>query len=265
MTYSEFSNLLDVEDDVRVYVVTDRKALVQTLKDTMGAGGPGIKLQGFSESELPEEIPPSEVLLIDLSDEVSVLRALQIAAEHHAQAKVLLISPHDGEEWIRKVVDLGVSYCILRPVEPATIKRRMIQLARPEVQRQVIFQGELRRELIEQEVATLLSELGVPAHYKGCAYLKTAIRLAVQDESVVNRITHHLYPIVAQTHGVSPTHVERSMRHAIEVTWMRGNMSLINSLFAYTISEHKGKPTNGLFIARMADHLRLQARNLPSA
>ena len=51
--------------------------------------------------------------------------------------------------------------------------------------------------------------------------------------------------------------VERAIRHAIEISWSRGNIDAISDLFSYTISYHKSKPTNSEFIARIADRLRL--------
>ena len=50
----------------------------------------------------------------------------------------------------------------------------------------------------------------------------------------------------------------RAIRHAIEVAWSRGNIDSISSLFGYTVSMSKAKPTNSEFIAMVADKLRLE-------
>ena len=54
--------------------------------------------------------------------------------------------------------------------------------------------------------------------------------------------------------------VVRRIRHAIEVAWSRGNIDSISSLFGYTVSMSKAKPTNSEFIAMVADKLRLEHR-----
>ena len=52
--------------------------------------------------------------------------------------------------------------------------------------------------------------------------------------------------------------MERSIRHAIEVAWNRGNIDIIDEIFGYTISSSKAKPTNSEFIAMISDKLRLE-------
>ena len=52
--------------------------------------------------------------------------------------------------------------------------------------------------------------------------------------------------------------VERAIRHAIEISWVRGNVDTISDIFSYTISYNKSKPTNSEFIAMISDRLRLE-------
>ena len=47
-----------------------------------------------------------------------------------------------------------------------------------------------------------------------------------------------------------------AIRHAIEVAWGRGQTDAVESIFGYTVSASKGKPTNSEFIAMIADKLR---------
>lgn len=51
------------------------------------------------------------------------------------------------------------------------------------------------------------------------------------------------------------------MRHAIETGWLRGNVDIIENIFSYSYSSEKGKPTNGEFIANIADHLAVKFRD----
>ena len=51
------------------------------------------------------------------------------------------------------------------------------------------------------------------------------------------------------------------MRHLIEVTWTRGDLDVLNKYFGSTVSPEKGKPTNGEFIALIADKLQLQLKS----
>lgn len=249
---------------VRLFVIGDSVSLYQMLETAVSSGPHALELLGFSSKELPSKITPvPDIFLLDLADEAQVLSLLQQIRAEYPLCEVLLITPHDRGDWLRQVSAKGVSFCLMRPFEVQNLVRRVIEVARPGAH-QVARRLSYRRRLgYEKSAARILLDLGVPSHFKGFAYLKTAVALAVEDPALLHRITSRLYPQVASVHGVSPTHVERSMRHAIEVTWMRGNMDLIHSLFAYSISQDKGKPTNGLFVARLADHLRLQDDTTP--
>jgi two-component system response regulator (stage 0 sporulation protein A) len=114
-----------------------------------------------------------------------------------------------------------------------------------------------RRKSIEVVVTELMHEMGIPAHVKGYQYLRDAILRALSDESLANNITKELYPKVADKYNTTPDRVERGIRHAIELAWVRGNVDLMTDYFGYTINLQKGKPTNAEFIAMVSDRIRL--------
>ena len=100
----------------------------------------------------------------------------------------------------------------------------------------------------------------VPAHIKGYQYLREAIMMVVKDIDIINQITKQLYPEIATKYRTTPSRVERAIRHAIEVAWSRGQIERVESIFGYTVSTSKGKPTNSEFIAMIADKLRLELK-----
>ena len=103
----------------------------------------------------------------------------------------------------------------------------------------------------------MLHEIGVPAHIKGYMYLREAIMMVYHNIDILGSITKILYPDVAKRFGTTSSRVERAIRHAIEIAWVRGNVEAISEIFSYTISYNKSKPTNSEFIAMIADRLRL--------
>ena len=104
---------------------------------------------------------------------------------------------------------------------------------------------------LETEITEIIHEVGVPAHIKGYQYLREAIMMSVEDMDMLNSITKVLYPTIAKKFKTT------SIRHAIEVAWIRGRMDTIDSMFGYTINHGKGKPTNSEFIALITDRIRL--------
>ena len=109
-------------------------------------------------------------------------------------------------------------------------------------------------------ITQLMHEIGVPAHIKGYSQLRYAIALVIHNAELINHVTKELYPQVAKQFGTTASRVERSIRHAIEVAWDRGDIEVLHKYFGETISHTRGKPTNSEFIALIADMLRLEVQ-----
>lgn len=172
-----------------------------------------------------------------------------------------------GQEVVTEsAFELGASYYMLKPFDYELVISRIKQLRGVSSHRRAeggaaskggnVF---LERNL-ESDVTNVIHEIGVPAHIKGYQYLREAIMMSVEDIEMLSSITKVLYPTIAEKYDTTPSRVERAIRHAIEVAWNRGRMETLNSLFGYTISTGKGKPTNSEFIALIADKIRLSYR-----
>lgn len=114
---------------------------------------------------------------------------------------------------------------------------------------------------IEDVISEILVELGMPCHIMGYRYSIYAIKIAVENPDIINAITGELYPSVAEHYATTESRIERAIRHAIEVTWNRCDIDVIEKYFGNTISATKGKPTNSEFIARVSNIVRRRIRN----
>lgn len=112
----------------------------------------------------------------------------------------------------------------------------------------------------EYLVRQILLELGAPDHLLGHPYVVQAVLLVVGDQMYINNITFGLYPQLAAKFDTTASRVERAIRHLIEVTWARGDWEVLNLYFGNTVSADKGKPTNGEFVARLANVVRQRMR-----
>ena len=119
--------------------------------------------------------------------------------------------------------------------------------------RQYLLDRHRRNRDPEQEIRRILLELGAPDHLVGHPYVIRAILLVMSDRMYINSITFGLYPQLAVEFDTTPARVERAIRHLIEVTWARGDLDILEKYFGNTVSASRGKPTNGEFIARMAN------------
>lgn len=115
---------------------------------------------------------------------------------------------------------------------------------------------------MEKYVTRIMLDMGVPAHLKGYHYLREAIILSERDMEVVCSVTKLLYPTIAKRFKTTDQKVERAIRNAIEVSWSRGNLETFEELFGYSADSGKGRPTNSEYIARIADKIRLDLKEM---
>ena len=85
-----------------------------------------------------------------------------------------------------------------------------------------------------------LNAIGIKRHLKGFDYFAEAVRISLDDASLLYEITKGMYPRIADKYDTTAECVERSMRHAICSAW-KDEKCNIRNMFAY-------KPTNGTFI-----------------
>lgn len=102
-----------------------------------------------------------------------------------------------------------------------------------------------------------LDQIGVKHSLKDYGYIISAVEKCLENRSKLISIIKGLYTEIAEENSDTVWRVERSIRHAIEVTWTNGNTNAINKIFGYTVSVEKGKPTNSEFIALITDFVSL--------
>ena len=156
---------------------------------------------------------------------------------------------------------LNVDYVIMKPINMDNFYQLVVGLTQME-DRLPKQQFEYDNIDLDSEITDILHEVGVPAHIKGYLYLREAITMVYNNVELLGSITKTLYPEIAHRYYTTASRVERAIRHAIEVAWVRGNVEAISDIFSYTISYNKSKPTNSEFVAMISDRLRLKHKKL---
>ena len=116
---------------------------------------------------------------------------------------------------------------------------------------------------VETAIAVALTQLGVPGNLYGYRYLLYAVESVVRSPNATRNATKPggLYDATAKAFGVTPARVERAIRHAIEVAWLRGDLDVLQRYFGNAVSSQKGKTTNTEFIYTIAYAVRLSLKN----
>lgn len=182
------------------------------------------------------------------------------------------------ENLVEQAIKFGADYYMMKPVSNQMLINRVMQLVSKRYTRESegslgnIFRKNAReyepaRAInnvcsgnLELDVTNLLLEIGIPAHIKGYQYIREGIMLSFYDKNMLHYITKCLYPTIAKKYKTTSSSVERTIRHAIEVAFRRGNRQVLEEIFSNTICSKKTKPTNSEVIALLTDKLRLEYR-----
>ena len=246
----------------RLLIIDDNEELVSIIKDYFknnsnidvvleaSDGNEGILLIDKKKNEF-------DVILLDLvmpkKDGIAVLEYLY---KNEIDKKVIVLTSYSTQDMISKVAALGASYFMIKPFELSDLENKINSLAR-----KINSKGEfidLFHNNLQISITKTLHELGVPSHIKGYQYIREGITLVYKKPDIVGGITKELYPEIAKKFDSTTSRVERAIRHAIEVSWNRGNWDLMEEIFGHSVDIDKAKPTNSEFIVTVADKLRLE-------
>lgn len=260
---------------IKVCVVDDNRELVGLLEDYIASQDDmevvGVAHNGQECLDMLEQTDP-DVLVLDIImphlDGLAVLEKLR-SLKKSSHPNVIMLTAFGQEDVTTKAVELGASYFILKPFDLENLANHIRQVSgksnsvmrkpsSPLTTSSYRTQVESKPKNLDASITSIIHEIGVPAHIKGYLYLREAISMVYNDIELLGSITKVLYPDIAKKYNTTASRVERAIRHAIEVAWSRGNIDSISSLFGYTVSMSKAKPTNSEFIAMVADKLRLE-------
>ncbi len=200
-----------------------------------------------------------DLIVMDLIlPEIDGLTILEKMKNSNIKKKVIVITSYKKEYTVNMTNNYGVNYYMLKPFSMLALETRILELANHEYIKTV--------ELTEQEknvqvaISKLLHQLGIPSHIKGYAYIRESIFLFYKNSDAYSGITKEIYPEVALKYSTTASRVERAIRHAIEVSWTRGDYDLMEEIFGNSVAYDRAKPTNSEFIATLADRLRFDRK-----
>ncbi|MDR2513688.1 MAG: sporulation transcription factor Spo0A [Christensenellaceae bacterium] len=248
----------------RVILVDDsaavRELLENALKERPGMEVAGSVGNGAAALEILQE-RPADVLVTDLvmpiMDGFTLIENIQRLPGK--KPKIVVLTALMRDDFIQRAVGLGADYYMLKPFDAEVICQRIADLFAPSASLQSLPSPiQAVTHSLDERIANIFLSMGIPAHIKGYHFLREAIKTVVETPETINAITKELYPSVARRFNTSASKVERAIRHAIDVAWTRGQVENINQLFGSRIYLKTDKPTNGEFIALIADRLVIE-------
>ena len=155
---------------------------------------------------------------------------------------VLVLTGFVNAAVVAECAKLGAAYFIPKPCDTAALMQCLRQCAKAGGKSPAAAAAPAPVPArLESAVTDVLHEIGVPAHVKGYQYLREGILFTIRDADSTAGITKALYPTVAKKFSATPSCVERSMRHAIDIAWNRGDEDVQEKIFCGAFSGSTGR------------------------
>ena len=202
---------------------------------------------GEAAMELLQQFLP-DILVLDLMlPKVDGLTLLQQLRQMELKTMVLAQTSVDSIYVQERLQKLNVDYVLMKPCHKKALEVRildfmaLLQDAPPQPQNE------------NHLIANVLMTMSFSAKLDGYSYLVDAIPLFAKDTT--QSITKELYVAVGQLRRKDPTLVERSIRSAIDKAWKNRDEQVWRQYFRCAPNGTVPRPSNGDFIARMAQVL----------
>ncbi len=246
--------------NITVILADEEQNTMEEMKKSFERDGYQVLAMTSDGDELIDliKIHTPDVVIMDIvlqkCDGFKVLESLA----DNKKTKVIVQSSLSIDGFINKAISLGAKYYCIKPFDIETLKDRMHDVLNTDNKETRVFFNAKTANHIEEKITNIFITVGIPAHIKGYQFLREAIKLAIANPEIINSITKKLYPTIAEKYDTSASKVERAIRHAIEVAWNRGKIENINNLFGIKVYSSNEKPTNGEFIALVADKMLIE-------
>lgn len=252
-----------MNNKIKLYIADNTELKDELIKElntnedieVVGSCGDGV----VAEKEVLNIMP--DVLIFDIvlpnQDGFMLLEKLKSQMGEKCP-KLVIASALVHEGFISKALSMGVSFYINKPCKIANVIDRIKDVYSLKTPVSKDYDIRNKSRVIDEKISNIFITVGIPAHIKGYQFLREAIKMAIDTPEIINSITKKLYPAIAEKFDTSASKVERAIRHAIEVAWNRGKIENINSIFGLKVYTSNEKPTNGEFIALVADKMLLE-------
>lgn len=208
---------------------------------------------GEAAMDLLRQFAP-DILVVDLMlPKVDGLTLLQQLRQMELKTMVLAQTSVDSIYVQERLQKLNVDYVLMKPCHKKALEVRVLDFMA------LLQDAPPKPQNDEHLVANVLISMSFSAKLDGYSYLVDAIPCFAKDTT--QSITKELYVAVGQLRRKDPTLVERSIRSAIDKAWKNRDEQVWRQYFRCAPDGTVPRPSNGDFIARMAQVLFERAKN----
>ena len=189
------------------------------------------------------------ILVLDLMmPGLDGITILQRAAEEGFSPMVLATTRFQSDYILGTIATLGVGYVMVKPCDIRATAARLKDLC------QHLKQPQVTAADYRTQVTNIMRRLGFSTKLRGYAYLREVILEEITHPGQM--VTKELYPDIGARNGASKDQVERAIRGAIKKAWLGRDEQVWKIYFPPDSDGNIPRPTNGAFIAQIADYVK---------
>ena len=237
---------------IKVVMIDDNKELIKALstyfdikKDII------ISRQFYNGKDAIEYISKNndyDLIILDLilpkKDGLCILKYLK---EKGINKPIIISTSFYNDNIIKRLTYYNIEYIYAKPYEYENLEESIRKIFN--------CNKEYSNVSLETKISNILKELGIPSNIKGYKYIKEGIVIYLNTN--VESIMNDIYGTISKKYNTKISRVESAIRHAVEISCIRGDLNLINKLFGNSIDCNKAKPTNSDFIITLSEKIKL--------
>ncbi len=193
-----------------------------------------------------------DVIVMDLLlPKLDGLFILQEMKNRGISKKVIITTYFKDDAIIDEANGFGVDYFMIKPINFLNLEKRIVALDLHNKNNNIYK--------LEAQITNILHKLGIPSHIRGYQFIREGILLVYKSGRNMSYITKDIYPEIAKKYNTTVSRVERAIRHAIEVSWVRGDIEVMDEMFGNSLNINRDKPTNSEYLTTIADRMKINA------
>lgn len=189
-----------------------------------------------------------DVLILDLIlpyiDGIGVLEKIQESNIENTP-KVIIVSAISYDSLRFKLLEFGVSYYMLKPIDMDILIKRIVEIYESDINK--------RKQDIEQIVSEKLHELSIYPNLVGYKYIKQSIEMIIEKPIYAKNFREYIYSIMAKENKIPEFKIEKAINNAIHTSWNK-DKEKITLTFKSKIYEKKA-PSARVFITTIAEDI----------
>ncbi len=252
-----------------------REMLASSLKEQDGIKVVGVAENGMQALEQIGEFHPQVVIcnmVMPRMDGFALLESVG-SLDKELRPRMIALSALGRDDFIARAEKLGVDEYLVKPVDMGALVDRIWRVAQrtkapDSTPARSVYSSapytygeqrvtDLSDAALSRCIAALLLQMGIPAHLSGYSFLLQSVLIELRNPGSIHNITSEVYPLVAQALHTTASRVERSIRHAVNVTWERGGGEAYARIMRRAPA-NVPKPTNTELIAQLAERIRMK-------